>query len=204
MRKHPSNLHDIPMPPAIAAALQVNRASGISYPHFGVAEFRADKTRTMEALLAKIATWLSTDFDLPAIGDLPRVEFASPMKLMAMRYKGLLPDQWREDGGDPAMQAAQERDVVAVYNDKSRTIFLPDAWTGTTPAELSVLVHEMVHHLQNLAGLSPSARHGKSPPTWRKINGSSCTASTWRRNSSRQVHSFGQLGLPALTNCVGC
>ena len=132
----------------------------------------------MEALLAKIATWLSTDFDLPAIGDLPRVEFASPMKLMAMRYKGLLPDQWREDSmRDPAMHVAQERDVVAVYNDKSRTIFLPDAWTGTTPAELSVLVHEMVHHLQNLAGLTYECPAAREKPAylaqdqWLKLHG---------------------------------
>jgi hypothetical protein len=29
-----------------------------------------------------------------------------------------------------------------------KTIYLPKNWTGSTPAELSVLVHEMVHHLQ--------------------------------------------------------
>jgi hypothetical protein len=170
--------YDIPMPPAIAAAQQVDEASGISYPRFGAAEFRPDKTRAMEGLLTKIATWLSTDFGLPAIGDQPRVEFASPMKLIAMRYKGMLPDQWREDGmRDPAMQAAQARDVVAVYSDASRTIFLPDAWTGTTPAELSVLVHEMVHHLQNSAGLSYECPAAREKPAylaqdqWLKLHG---------------------------------
>jgi hypothetical protein len=30
---------------------------------------------------------------------------------------------------------------------------LPDSWTGKTPSDLSILVHEMVHHLQNIAGL---------------------------------------------------
>jgi len=48
-----------------------------------------------------------------------------------------------------------------VLSDSTRTIYLPDEWTGSTPAELSVLVHEMVHHLQNLAGLKyecPQAR----------------------------------------------
>src|SRR5262245_48393551 len=30
---------------------------------------------------------------------------------------------------------------------------LPERWTGTTAAELSVLVHEMVHHVQNVGGL---------------------------------------------------
>ena len=42
---------------------------------------------------------------------------------------------------------------MAVYSDAARTIYLPEGWSGRTAAELSVLVHEMVHHLQNLAGL---------------------------------------------------
>jgi hypothetical protein len=46
----------------------------------------------------------------------------------------------------------KRRDVIALYNDQTRTIYLSDKWTGTAPAELSVLVDEMVHHLQNAAG----------------------------------------------------
>jgi hypothetical protein len=43
--------------------------------------------------------------------------------------------------------------VNAIYDDASRTIYLPEQWTGATPAEVSLLVHELVHHLQNVAGL---------------------------------------------------
>jgi len=42
-----------------------------------------------------------------------------------------------------------------------KTIFLPDDWTGKSPANQSIMVHEMVHHLQNIAGLKfecPMAR----------------------------------------------
>ena len=66
------------------------------------------------------------------------------------------------------MHAAQAREVVAVYHDATRTIFLSDAWTGASPADLSVLVHEMVHHLQNLAGLRyecPAAREARKTST---------------------------------------
>jgi len=42
---------------------------------------------------------------------------------------------------------------VAVYSYATQTIYLPEGWTGTSPAELSVLVHELVHHVQNVAGL---------------------------------------------------
>jgi hypothetical protein len=79
-----------------------------------------------------------------------------------MRYGSLLSEGRREEAAqDPAMPAARQRDIVAVYSDTSETIFLSDAWSGTTPAELSILVHEMVHHLQNQAGLKydcPAAR----------------------------------------------
>jgi hypothetical protein len=43
-------------------------------------------------------------------------------------------------------------DIVALYHDASETIYLPESWSGRTPAELSILVHELVHHAQNLAG----------------------------------------------------
>jgi len=114
------------------------------------------------ALLTEIVTWLSTNFDLPAIHDQPRVEFASPLEIATMRYKGFLPPTWRGDGmREPATLADYGRDVIAIYIDKSRIIFLPEGWTGAGPVELSVLVHEMVHHLQNLAGMKfecPAAR----------------------------------------------
>jgi len=44
-----------------------------------------------------------------------------------------------------------QREVVAAYDPLGRTILLPERWSGGTPAELSILVHEMVHHLQNVA-----------------------------------------------------
>jgi hypothetical protein len=108
------------------------------------------------ALLTEIANWLSANFDLP------RTETASPMKLTAMRYKGLLPEGWREDRiEDPAVLTASPREILAVYNDTTKTIFLAQGWSAATPAEVSILVHEMVHHLQNLGGFKyecPAAR----------------------------------------------
>jgi hypothetical protein len=102
--------------------------------------------------------WLSITFNLPAIADPPRIEFSSPTQIAAVRYQAFL--QGRPPADDRAVPPAQG-DIVAVYEDTTKTIHLLDGWTGSTPAELSVLVHEMVHHLQNLAGLRyecPAAR----------------------------------------------
>ena len=116
----------------------------------------------MNALLTAIVMWLSTNFDLPPAYDPPRVEFVHATKIAALRYEGLLPDRRPEIApiNDQASPPAQ-REVVAVYHYATRTIYLPDGWTGRTPAELSVLVHEVVHHLQSLAGIKyecPQAR----------------------------------------------
>ena len=155
--------NDISMRPSIELPLEQAMAVGqVGHKVPSPAAFQPGATRPTPAMLTEIVTWLATNFDLPAIYDHPGVELARPMKIAGMRYKGLLPDRWREDSiDDPAVLALHQREVVAVYNDTTKTIFLPEAWAGTTPAELSILVHEMVHHLQNLAKFKyecPAAR----------------------------------------------
>ena len=117
----------------------------------------------METLLTAIVTWLYIGFGLPANYEHPRVEFVSPAKMSEVQLRGQAashsPAQSTE--ASPSARPALQRDVDALYDDSTRTIYLPEGWTGNTPAEVSVLVHEMVHHLQNVAGLKyecPQAR----------------------------------------------
>lgn len=117
----------------------------------------------MDTLLTAIVTWLSIGFGLPASYEHPRVEFVSPAGMHAIQLRGQAMAQSHARGGEqsPLARAALKRDVEALYDDSTRTIYLPEGWTGATPAEVSVLVHEMVHHLQNVAGLTfecPQAR----------------------------------------------
>ena len=93
----------------------------------------------MNALLTAIVTWLSFNFGLPAIYDHPTIELLPLTEIIEVRYGSI--------------DSSRRREVVSVYNDTTRSILLPDNWTGETPAELSILVHEMVHHLQNVGGL---------------------------------------------------
>lgn len=91
----------------------------------------------MTALLVALVTWLAANYDLPAIYDLPEVRFVPAVQISDLHYRDVI-ISWR-------------RPVVAAYDDASRTIFLDDAWTGQSAEERSILLHEMVHHLQNLA-----------------------------------------------------
>jgi hypothetical protein len=100
-----------------------------------------------------IQDWLAAKFDLPVIREAPHIEFIQPTSMAQIRYRG--------SAGNQAMPLDMGRDIVAVYDDAKRTIYLPEGWTGVTPAEQSLLVHEMVHHLQNLGNLKyecPEAR----------------------------------------------
>jgi hypothetical protein len=104
----------------------------------------------MDALLTSMVLWLSVNFALPANYSHPKIEFVAISKIRALRYGFLFGSQ---DESVAAHLEPTSREVVAVYQDQTRTIYLPKGWRGTTAAELSVLVHEMVHHLQKAGNL---------------------------------------------------
>jgi len=90
-------------------------------------------------LLETITLWLSLNFDLPTSEQAPRLATLPEADLVTRRY-------------GPEVQVAPGQ-VVALYDDTSQTIYLSEGWTGRSPAELSVLVHEVVHHLQSSSDL---------------------------------------------------
>lgn len=142
----------------------------------------ADKPRFIDVRvndesLREIAKWLSQNLELPLSDELPHVEFVSQTRLLQLRYKDLLPQQSQAIGGEHATPRPQvQREVVAVYDDSTRTIYLPVSWTGSA-ADQSVLVREMVHHLQNLAGLRFECSGAREKPAylaqnrWLKLHG---------------------------------
>ena len=70
---------------------------------------------------------------------------------MSLRFAGLLSDPGEQVASNDPSSA--QHDTIAIYYDATRTIYLPEGWTGGTLAELSVLVHEVVHHFQNVLRL---------------------------------------------------
>lgn len=113
----------------------------------------------MTALLTAIALWLSANFNLPPLNEQPKIELASQARIMAIRYQAFSMEKRHDIAAMPPV--SDPRDTVAVYDDSNRTIYLPLTWTGGTAADLSMLVHEMVHHLQNIGSIKyecPAAR----------------------------------------------
>jgi len=160
-------------------------AAVVALAVFGASNVRASEkpvtAHPSQRVLKDIVIWLSTNFDLPRILIHPNIEIVPRAEIEALRYKGFL---WLAPH-DIAVESQRgplgAREVVAVYDDAMKTIYLPEGWTGTTPAEQSVLVHEMVHHLQTLGKLKydcPPAREQlayAAQDQWLRLSGLNLT-----------------------------
>ena len=95
--------------------------------------------------MTALVTWISDNFEIPADYHHPRVV---PMSSFVVIY---LLQQLNPTDQRKAVNIDEMRKVMSFYSPESKTIYLPRGWAGETPAQLSMLVHELVHHLQNLS-----------------------------------------------------
>lgn len=120
----------------------------------------------MDALLTAIVVWLSANYSLPSRFEHPRVEFVSAQVMTAHFYEDIAR---RQQAGMLLNQS--EADVVSLYSNEAKTIYLLDGWKGQTPGELSMLVHEMVHHLQNAGQLKFACPQEREKVAYRAQDG---------------------------------
>lgn len=103
--------------------------------------------RRAPSVLDFIALWLDANYQLGIPASYPDI--------IALPHRELVLRRYGDNAGDGA------GDVVALYDTDLGAILVSEGWTGRSPADLSVLVHEMVHHLQDVAGTvfaCPAAR----------------------------------------------
>nr|WP_265517278.1 DUF6647 family protein [Nitratireductor luteus] len=130
-----------------------------------------------------IALWLSVTLGLPEAAELPEVRYAAPRQMAAIRY------------GQPGVGMD---DIVAIYSEPTQTIYLRHDWNSRNIADISVLVHELVHHLQNKPGTvysCPQEREAlayEAQERWLQLFGSDL-------ESSFGIDAF---SLKVLTHCV--
>lgn len=94
--------------------------------------------RAVPTIFDFVQLWLAKEHNI--VRDQP------PPHIVAMSYDQLY---FRRFG---TMEGADGATVEALYDAESNTIFVSDNWSGGSIADLSVLVHEMVHHLQAKSG----------------------------------------------------
>jgi hypothetical protein len=101
-----------------------------------------------------------------AIYEPPHVSLVPSAQLARMRYGVLLSDAGGKGADDHAAQTTNQREVVALYNNTTKTIYLADNWSGADAKEISVLVHEMVHHLQNIGKVQYACPEAREKPAY--------------------------------------
>lgn len=123
-----------------------------------------ENVQHLDGLLTAIVTWLSETAELPAIYEHPKVEFL-PAGEIARRHKlGVELKTWRVRPVTGAV--GSDRAIVSAYSTKTRTIYLPKAWAGVSAAEISVLVHEVAHHLQTAGSLKYACPAAREAPAY--------------------------------------
>lgn len=91
----------------------------------------------MTELVVVLMMWATAVAGLPPTSDLPRIAFASRATLAALHT---------------GQATTRSLDIEGVYHTPTRTIVLAADWDADDPVDVSVLVHEIVHHLQESAG----------------------------------------------------
>lgn len=94
--------------------------------------------RTGPTFLDFTVLWLDSHYQLGIPTSHPDIIALPQSELVARRY------------GPEADEAQVE--IVALYDKELRAILVSSEWTGKSLAELSILVHEMVHYLQDESG----------------------------------------------------
>jgi hypothetical protein len=131
------------------AAARTFLVPGTAYVlRFGSTGLSPTDRHAANTLLTALVSWVARNSDLPESHQLPTITFASTSQLGALRQRNrpgaALPARGVQAASDPLTS-------LALYEFATQTIHLREDWTGASPAEYSVLVHELVHHLQSLA-----------------------------------------------------
>lgn len=92
----------------------------------------------MEDILHALTVWVTVTTGMPAAPEPPAIRFMPADEIAEAHY------------GRPL--SVQNDDVMAAYDEATATIMLRTEWKGHDVADLSVLVHELVHHLQHASG----------------------------------------------------
>jgi hypothetical protein len=102
--------------------------------------------RSATATAQVILDWLVANSELPVTRVAPHIELVSPYAIAALRY-GQRPGAVVFE--DHKSDLPAQYHLMSLYHEATRTIFLTDSWTGSSAAETSILVRELVRYIQD-------------------------------------------------------
>lgn len=87
----------------------------------------------MPTLVAHLENWLDTHADLPRRATQPNIRLATTAQVARLA---------------PVRAASDSTQTRALYDPESQTIWLVRPWDARNPYDVSVLLHELIHHRQ--------------------------------------------------------
>ena len=88
----------------------------------------------MKEILIALMIWIGANTDYKTDVPLPVVEFKTQVEMESLYYG----------------ERKREGDLYGFYILKKNVIILPDTWDSARPFDLGLLVHEMIHYLQDV------------------------------------------------------
>jgi hypothetical protein len=101
---------------------------------------RAEGCAAMESFVLGLMVWISSVSGLPLPEDVPEIRRIDPARMATLAV------------GPGAADPEAESGYLALYHADSRTVLLRHDWDMRDLRDRSILVHELVHHLQAEAG----------------------------------------------------
>lgn len=96
----------------------------------------------MEKLILALMAWASAHTGLPVPTTTPTIIAADRCEIERLYFD------------DPNRECSDVMSIVAVYDHRIEAMFLPDTWAPDQLYDISVLLHELVHHMQAAAGIT--------------------------------------------------
>tara|TARA_A100000164_G_scaffold184811_1_gene164125 strand:+ start:118 stop:543 length:426 start_codon:yes stop_codon:yes gene_type:complete len=93
----------------------------------------------MKEILTALMIWLGANTTFDTNHDIPNVLFLTQTQMEELYY--------------PEDQDKFPNQLHGLYDKESDTIILPETWDRRKPWDMGVLLHEMVHYLQDINGL---------------------------------------------------
>ena len=107
----------------------------------------------MKEILTALMIWLGANTPLDTNHDIPKILFLSQDKMEKLYYV-------QEQESNP------NNKLHGLYDTDKDTIILLDAWDRRKPWDMGVLVHEMVHYLQDVNGIEFSCVNEMERDAW--------------------------------------
>lgn len=107
----------------------------------------------MDTLVAVLISWISVNFGLPESEVTPQVAFVPEVEMIETRLASATSAEQIHAIEVTNPRGRPDYGIYAIYSDETSTVYLQEDWSAQSPADVSILVHELVHHMQNQANL---------------------------------------------------